>query len=191
MSFEEYNVFLCPKELSSIRRNQNLEDLAGISSALLAQFPEIKLDTYPLDHLEYPSRQEELFHVYQSQAGIIEIVLNLNKREGCCINISLRFAYCNPRIIYEPYCSIIEWLMARYSMYCEVMRDLAPSQECGADTIDKSDNVRAALIPSMDYNRKLWQLDAGSEEEAILRPGQAIERYMEPLYIAAGNTSHV
>ena len=32
--------------------------------------------------------------------------------------------------------------------------------------------------------KRLWQLDADTQEEAILRPGDAIARFMTPLYVS-------
>jgi hypothetical protein len=35
----------------------------------------------------------------------------------------------------------------------------------------------------MDYNRRFWQMDARTEEEAVLRPGEAMARFITPQLI--------
>ena len=71
--------------------------------------------------------------------------------------------------------------MTRYELYCRVDPDLAPEQQGVEDKVCDVHNLRTVLIPSMDYNRKFWQSDAQTEEEAILRPGDAVERFIMPL----------
>lgn len=110
--------------------------------------------------------------------GFEEFSIGLYPLEGSLI--SLRFAYTNPRSVYEPVFDFIGWAMCTYNLYCQVVPDLAPGQQPGIQIIHDARDVRSTLLPCIEYNRKLWQMDADTEEEAILRPGDAVARFITP-----------
>jgi hypothetical protein len=186
MGFEDYQVLICPEKHSPLWADNDMATLERIAVDIQIRWPEFHTDDVAVAHLQYPPRPEEAFLIYDTPAGLFQMLIMLNRRENNCVTISLRFAYCNPRSVYEPFCAVIEWLMRRYAMYCSVMRDLAPGQEGVSDEITDAGAVCAVLVPSMDYNRRLWQLDAGTEEEAVLRPGEAIARFVAPRYVSNG-----
>ena len=136
--------------------------------ALKCQWPEFQPDDQNYD-VGY-----EKIYVYQTSAGLIQLL-------ACCNGgLTLRFAYSNPRSVYMPFCAITEWLMRSYGFTCHLHSEPAPIQQGVSREITEPEQVCATLIPSMDYNRRLWQGDAGTEEEAILRPGHAIMRFITP-----------
>ena len=183
MGFESYSIVLCPNENSPLRRNQTAETLQTLAAELQERWTEFQVDTVALAHLEYPQHSGEMFLIYESAAGLFQAQLRLNASAENAVNLSLRFAFCNPPSVYEPFFAVTEWLMQYYALYCEVMSNLAPEQADITDIIETPDALRAVLLPSIEYNRRLWQLDAGTNAEAILRPNEAIACFIAPHFL--------
>ncbi len=107
---------------------------------------------------------------YETPTELFQIKLFLTDHDA--VHVSLRFAYCNPQSVDKPFCDIIEWIMTNYTMECYVISNLDPAQDEAEEnekilTVDK---VRPILIPAIQYNRRLWQQYAGTDEVAALRP---------------------
>lgn len=181
MGFEDYCVLVCPKNDSPLRSGNTEQAIGKLVGEVMKKWPAFSFDEIELEHLQYPKRRKDAFLVFETDQGLFQMLISLHK-PGYII-FSVRFAYCNPRTIYEPFCEVVAWLMRKYKMYCQIMRDLAPQQGDILKEIDVISDVPAVLTPSMDYNRRLWQLDAETEEEAILRPGEAIARFIAPKLI--------
>lgn len=81
-------------------------------------------------------------------------------------------AYCNPRSVYLPFAAVVAWLMRTQKMQGST---LVSEQNLDLTT---SEDVLKVLVPSMEANRHLWFQDAGTEQEACLRPDEAIERFI-------------
>lgn len=128
------------------------------------------------------------FLCYETDSFIFQLLVD---HSAACqsppVVVSLRFAYCNPRGIYEPFCDVTERLMQRYQLDCHPMRDLEPPVEgkfrLVMEAIRDPSRIRSILVPSMDYNRLLWQSDVGTTEEAALRPEDAIMRFVAPRFV--------
>jgi hypothetical protein len=184
MGFEEYSVLVYPKEDSPLASGGDSATLDRVVTEVQAEWPVFHPDEVEMAHLVYPKRAEEVYLVYETAEGLIQMVVRLNPAQNNSIRFSLRFAYSNPRSVYQLFCAMVEWLIQHYQMYCHVEPDLAPEQKDVSDEIDQAEDVRSVLIPSMDYNRKLWQIDAQTEEEAILRPGDAVARFIYPRLVS-------
>jgi hypothetical protein len=191
MGFEEYSVLVCPKEGSPLYSNNSVAALNQVALEIEAEWPEFHPDDVEMAHLANTKRAEEDFWVYETSEGLIQLIMRLNPDQGHSIRFSLRFAYSNPRSVYRPFCAMVEWLMQHYRMVCHVVPDLAPEQKGVSDNIDQADQVCAILIPSMDYNRRLWHLDAGTDAEAILRPGDAVARFIFPKLVSEEKSGSV
>jgi len=172
MGFEAYSIVLCPNEQSPLRTNQTPETVQSIAADIQERWTEFQSDAVASAYLEYPPRNDEEFLVYHTAEGLFQVRLSLNPRLGNAVNLSLRFAYCNPATVYEPFFAVTEELMRRYDLYCEVMSDFAPEQAGVPDTIETPDTLRAVLLPSIEYNRRLWQLDSDTDTE----PAAALTR---------------
>jgi hypothetical protein len=169
MGFEAYTVHLVPCSYSPLATGQQTDAIQRIVNDLRQKWPVLRSDETELRSLVCPLVPGEACLVYQTAQGLIQIMLTPCRGQA---SVSLRFAYCNPRSVYQPFTAMIAWLMERHQMHGYVMAsdklpDLSNPQE-----------VETVLVPSMDYNRRLWQQDAGTSEEAILRPGEAIERFI-------------
>jgi hypothetical protein len=125
----------------------------------------------------------ERLYALETTIGIIQLSAQLDIAKSSLVLV-MRFAYCNPRSIQELFCDIASWLMQRYQLYCHVVADLAPEQQSESDNIYSAAQVCLLLMPSMDYNRRLWQLDIGTGEEAILRPGDAVARFAAQKFVS-------
>ena len=168
MGFESYTVILspCPEAPHAACR---IADVSHLAQDLMNRWPEIRPDEAELSGLVYPARPGETFLIYEGQDGVFQILLSLSQEQ---ISASVRFAYCNPRSIYSPFAAVVGWLMRTRKMQGWTL-----VSEQSLD-VNSSEDVLKVLIPSMDANRRLWFLDAGTEEEACLRPDEAIERFI-------------
>lgn len=164
--------------------NVDLPALSRVVTELQAEWPCIQPDAVERNSRPYGPGPDEIFLMHHTSDGLIQINPQLARRKHDVATFSLRFAYCNPRTVYEPFCALIEWLMRRYHMFCHNCRDLAPEQRGLSDDIDDPADVRRMLVPSMDYNRALWQLDFGREEAAV-RPDEALVRFVLPHCVPA------
>ena len=175
MGFEAYTVVLVPKQTFLAGTGQSIPVAQNLVKDLLQRWPLIRSDEEELKCLSYPLMPGQVCLVYETAQGLFQM---LTPGRGQ-VTVSIRFAYCNPRTVYKPFIEIIVWLMERYEMCASVM--------ASDDISDLTDFQQAedVLIPSMDYNRRLWQADVGTNEEAILRPGDAIIRFMSPHYLSA------
>ncbi len=171
MGFEPYTIFLVPKQLSPSITDRSKSSVQQVIGELRQKWPSVRLDEEELGCLSYPPIPGEVYLVHETMQGLIQILLTPSQGE---ITVSVRFAYCNPRSVYKPFMDIIAWLMERYEMYASVM--------ASDDIPDLTDpqKVEDVLVPSMDYNRRLWQTDTGTSEEAILRTGDAVARFVTP-----------
>lgn len=183
MSFEAFEVHLYPRPDSRVRCTEDLATVKALVNEVQTKWPQFRLDEVEITRMFEPLRANEALLVYETSEGLIQLGIRLERAQSSVV-FSLRFAYCNPVSVYEPFCNMVEWLMRCYGLYCHVVPDLAPKQQGLSDNIASAESVRAILVPSMDYNRQLWKLDANSEEEAILRPGEAVERFIVPRFVS-------
>lgn len=154
--------------------------LDALMHELYQQWPALCLDALE-SSLAYPPLADNVrIFVYESPEGLFQLTAQHDDANDC-LTFALRFAYCNPRSIYHPFCAMVSWLMRRYNLLCHVVSGLAPSQEGLSKEITDPEKVCDVLTASMDYNRRLWQLDTHSEEDAILRPGDAMARFVATL----------
>lgn len=179
MGFEDYVVLIESTRTPEFWMDVSGRPLTYIREEIAARWPSIHTDNVELAHLQYPPSPEQLFLCSHTSGGLFQILVSVGNSTRPFVVVSLRFAYCNPRTVYEPFCAFIEWLMDKWSMSCTMMREPAPEQGNITRTMGDPREVRPVLIPSMDYHRKLWRLDAGTEE-AILRPHEAINRFITP-----------
>ena len=188
---KEFSVDLCPQSKSSLHSGNDLATFRSVVNEIRREWPVLCQDDVEISRLMYPKRLDEEILVSDTPDGLFQVFVWLQHLNTDDVGISLRFAYSNPRTVYEPFCSLVEWLMKHYDLCCYISADLAPEQQGIGDTICEADNLRSILVPSMEYNRWLWQGDVQTEEEAILRPGDAVARFMTPLYINNPQASSV
>lgn len=179
MGFEDYTVVLYPSRVSLLWTVDGKEAVEKLRVSLLKCWTEIHVDDVEMAHLQYRTNDEESFLVYESPHGLIQILIKTRKEDHDVVIVSIRFAYCNPKRIVDLFINIVIWLMDTFSMECYVLRDFAPEQREAKDRLTKTEDIRSVLEPSIEYNRKLWQKDAGYEE-ACLRPGEALARFISP-----------
>ncbi len=178
MGFEDYQVMLTPRPVSVLASGGTPRLVEEIAAEIRQTWPAFVRDEWEVAHLDYPKRPDEVFLVYDTPREIFQMCLGINTWQNDPVDFSLRFAYCNPRTIYEPFCAVVEGLMERYNLICHPMRDLGPLDETEDQDICSPADVRRLLVPSMNYNRRLWFLDAQTTEEAALRPKEAIARFI-------------
>ena len=67
---------------------------------------------------------------------------------------------------------MVAWLMRRYQLRCcnFLVSTTGQYQKIFVNRM----RFLKYLIPSMDENRRLWQLDAGMQEDKRWRPGEAL-----------------
>lgn len=176
MGFEAYTVLLVPCPTSPLVTGSHAGTVQRLVNEMRQEWPDIRMDEEELDCRTYPPQPGEAFLVYETSLGLFQIMLGLHQEQ---VTASVRFAYCNLRSVYRPFTSVIAWLMERYGM-----RGYTMAADQSQDLNDPQE-VLTVLKPSMDYNRHLWQIDAGTSEEAGLRPGEAIERFILPLCLSA------
>ncbi len=172
MGFESYTVMLTPCPSSPLATAQNAETLQRLVNEIVQSNYHICPDDEEIGHLPYTPHSGEAFLVYKTALGLYQMLLKAHEQQ---VHISLQFAYCNPRTIYKPFISMVANLMRRYGLQSYVMASDKPLDLCDPQTAEK------ILTPSMDYNRHLWQADAGMNQEDILRPGEALERFVQQM----------
>ena len=178
MGFEAFEVYLYPIAGSPMGSTIESATLSALVSEMQTLWPEFRSDTVEIAHLFKPLSANAAILVYETSEGLLQLGVHFDPAYPM---FALGFAYCNPRSVDGPFCAITEGLMQRYGLYCHIHPDLAPEQEGISVDIVALERVRAVLIPSIEYNRKLWHSEVGTEEEAILRPGDAVARFMTPL----------
>ncbi len=187
MSFEEYRIVLNPQPNSPLRAENDLASFRRLLQDIQCAWPTLRPDEREIARLMPPITPEQEILFSETPEGLFQIKLRLGGYGSDCqqdaVAISLVFAYSNPRSVYKPVCAVTEWLMARYLLSCDVVEDLAPEQqqEGVSNVVHDAGHLCDVLVPSMDYNRKFWFLDAQTEEEAVLRSGEAVERFIIPL----------
>lgn len=178
MGFESYTVILLPQQTALPGTDRGIDTVQQIVGDLRQKWPVIRLDEEEaeLHSLSFPLTKGESCLVYETAEGLFQMLLTPS---GMQVSISLRFAYCNPRTVYQPFSEVTAWMMKRYQ------RDASVMASDDLPDLTNPQDVERILIPSMDYNRRLWQADVRTDEEAILRPGDAIVRFMSPHYLNA------
>ncbi len=73
--------------------------------------------------------------------------------------------------------SELSLMMETYSLSLHLCADNAPGVPL-PDEITETNDLCNLLLPAMDYNRKLWQLDMQTTEEVALRPGDAVAHFL-------------
>lgn len=185
MSFEAFEVYLYPAHSAQNKEGSETALSGGttlneLAQELQKQWPALRIDALEINRAYPTFAQNVRVFVYELPQGLFQLTAQ-HDDANACLTFALRFAYCNPRSIYHPFCGVVSWLMRHYDLNCLVVSDLAPGQESLSDEITDPDKVCDVLVASMDYNRRLWQLDTHTEENAILRPGDAMARFVAPL----------
>jgi len=178
VSFEAFEVHLHPIGASCLC-SADPAKMEEVLCVVQAQWPEFHPDEVEIARLYKPLQLNERLLVYETAVGLIQLSARLDVANGRLV-LAMWFAYCNPRRVEELTCNMVEWLMHRYQLYCHISADLAPEHQGEPDDVYATEKVRSLLLSSMDYNRRLWQLDAGNGEEAVLRPGDAVARFIAP-----------
>src|SRR5438445_302693 len=99
-----------------------------------AQWPEFHPDEVEIARLYPPLQPNERLFVHETSAGLIQLNTRVDLASGRLV-IAMRFAYCNPRSIQELFCSMVEWLIQRFQLYCHIASDLAPDQQSESDDV--------------------------------------------------------
>lgn len=186
MGFEDYSVILLPTEAVTLQQDDNAWTLDDAENELRMMNSFIVEDKIAISKTLNIDNIHNRYMCYNTDTEIFQILLNSDTR-GSSIRYSLRFAYCNPRTIYLPFCKIVRCIMQRHQLSCYVMRDLDPSTQTTKKdkaVIEDPSLIEAVLVPSIDHNRLFWQADAKTTEEAALRPEEAIEHFIVPLLMA-------
>lgn len=177
MGFQDYHVLLGPKTEASQIDSPEMLNVQDIADFVMSQWPSV-----------FPDVQEEgvlgkrIPLVYRTEFEIFQMLIYL--RENPLASwFSLRFAYINPRTVYDPFCQMVKWLIHNFNYECYVMRELSLSDDLGIDNtgnevIRKVEDVDQTLILSMDYNREKWRKYAG-DVEAPLRPTEVLRWFEE------------
>ncbi len=179
MGFESYTVVLTPQRMTLPAADRNVTGVQQIVGELQQKWPVIRLDEEELSSRSSPPAKGEACLVYETAQGLFQVLLTPSQGQ---VSVSVRFAYCNPRAVYRPFIEVVSWLMERYRMQAYVM-----ASDSIPDLTDPR-KVAATLIPSMDYNRSLWQTDVRTTEEVVLRPAEAVERFVSPRVLNASLT---
>lgn len=169
MGFESYTVSLSSRPGAPHTNCQNADNISHLTRELMQCWPEICPDDIEMSELPYPAQPGETFLVYEGLNGVFQIMLSQSQER---IKASVRFAYCNPRSVYLPFAAVVAWLIRTQKMQGGTL-----VSEQNLDLTSAKD-VLKILTPSMEANRRLWFRDAETEEEACLRPEEAIERFI-------------
>jgi hypothetical protein len=186
MGFEDFLVQLRRAPEVTLSGATGVPPPQEIAEQLGSKWPCIRRDVEAEGYLPYPMRSDELFLCFETPEALFQLLLRHTSTLPIkSLIIELRFAYCNPRAVVDPFCEVIAWLMQRYGLQCELTRDLGPRDVNGRfpelEPIEDPTHVRQALLPAIEYNRQLWVQDVASDEELPLRPEEAIEHFVWPL----------
>lgn len=179
MGFEEFSVALLPFVQSPFYGGNDTESTARIVQEIRAEWPNFQNDDVEIARLYEPLPTGVFMLSSESEAGLIQLTVQLGYSRMDAVALWVRFAYCNPRSVDALFCSVVEWLMRAYCLHCRVEANLAPTREAQREISDP-DALCDALLPSIEFNRLLWQSDAGTAETAVLRPGDAVARFITP-----------
>ncbi len=182
MSFEEFRVSVVPEPNSPFAKGCDTVMFQQVIAEIRSTWQEIRPDIAETERLFSPKEEREELLVYHSAAGLFQLTVLLGNVQPDTISVHLRVAYCNPRTVHAPFCDVIAGLMDRYTL-CAYCSEPAPPGGDMRETIPDLRDVRTVLIPRLDYNRGFWQQDAQTTEEAILRPGDAVARFIMPLTV--------
>ena len=178
MGFESFSVLLSPLDA-----DDDTITAQRLVSQAKRQWPDLRTDALTSSEREKASGRGEIYLLRETSGGLMQMIA-WREKASCAVRVELRFAYCNPTSIDAPFCEMTAWLMRKYRMRCHVAPDLAPEQANVSDDMDGPDNVSEILLPSIAYNRRLWQADADTMETAALRPGDAIAKFIAPRLLA-------
>ena len=177
MSFEEFRVSVIPQPGSPFAKGCDVTLFRHVVRDIQTIWPAIKPDTIETMRLFSPKEEREELLVHQTEAGLFQLTVLWGNVRPDTISIHLRLAYCNPCTIYAPFCSVVEELMRRYKM-CAYCSEPAPPGADARETLCQHKDIRAVIIPRIVYGKVLWYSDVQSAEEAILRPGDAVARFV-------------
>ena len=168
----DYQVMLHPTSESKHSGGKSFDDIDLMAHEILNAWSEIRRDSsIHNDTYSIPL-------VFDSEKEIFQILLGLDWQDSH-VFVSLRFAYCNPKSIFESFCSVIEWLMANYQMQCQLMRrGNEGSGNVDVAVVNFPNQIRGTLIPSMELMRNNWMLLPGATEAKLL-PSEALHRFYQ------------
>lgn len=168
MGFESFYVQLDPSEHSSLSRKAEVETFFRLTKEIRCAWPVLVAE-------RIDGTSATL--TYKTKEGLFLLSLFESNRT---FRFGMEVAYCNPKTVIEPFCRLTEDLMERYALSCHIGTDLSPEQDANLSDFSDPSLVRKVVPSAWEYNRRLWQLDAGTDEEAILRPGEAIAHFITP-----------
>lgn len=178
MGFECYTVCLLPVRACQSHIRGSAEAVRSMGEAMIKMWPGICCDYLEVADLPHVRAADHEYLIYKSPLGCIQILLEPGENDS--VVTSLRFAYCNPRTVVSPFCDMIIWSMKKFGTRCDIMSNLDPGQDCQLKGITDPDAVRGVVGPSVDYNRRAWQRDAGSSDELCCSPGEAVAHFIYP-----------
>ncbi|MBV9848123.1 MAG: hypothetical protein JO250_00405 [Armatimonadetes bacterium] len=181
MGFESFTVLLTPCDESPLQRGQDAGSVARLAEDIQRRWPSVRADDLERDEIAHHVRPSDIFLFSETEAGLYQMLLQVHHDGNA--SISLRFALCNPRSVYAPFCAMVSWLMECYQLRCCNLSYVPPT-DSGEDFCDAR-VVAEALTPSMDENRRLWQLDADMQEEQRWRPGEALAWFVRTRCVPA------
>ena len=103
--------------------------------------------------------KEEPYYEYRDDKHVVE----LEVRSGKGVEVSLRFALCNPATVDDVFLDLINELSDKFSFDLKVM--------------DSNDQRVSQIKNGIDYKRNLWIKDFG-DEIAALGCDEAINRFI-------------
>ena len=174
MGFESFTVVLTPCGGSPLLKDRDAGSITRLAEDIQRHWPSVRPDDVERDEMAQYVQPNDVYLFSETEAGLFQMLLH-DGHEGN-ISISLRFALCNPRTVYEPYCAMVSWLMRRYQLQCCNFSSVSLER---TDDFCDANAVAEILTPSMDENRWLWQLDADMEEEQRWRPGDALAWFIK------------
>lgn len=148
--------------------------------AIRAARSELQYDDLEISRLYPPTDWWMPILVHESPQGLFQISFGLQGKEDDELYVFMRFAYCNPRSVYVPFCEVAALLMRMFDLQCLCDEDYPEEMKDAPHVIENSDWLLDILAPSMDLNKSYWHSDAETTEEAILRPGDAVARFIVP-----------
>ena len=184
MSFEEFRVGVVPKPELPLASGCDVVLFRQVVRDLLARWDDLRPDADDSYRFFSPKDEREEFLVHESEAGLFQVKVLLGNVRPDTISFHLRVAYSNPRTVLIPFFAVVEDLMLRYAM-CATCSEPVLSSADARHTIDDAEAVHATFAPRFDFNKAFWHDDVQTGKEAILRPGDAVARFVTPQLIAA------
>lgn len=183
MGIEDLSIVLKPNISRGMHSMFNTIAVDHIESEITNIYDAIEIDPIGFE-LYHPICPLDRILRYNGPEGIFQVHVNAVCNTGLVRALEIRVAYCNPNSVVVPMSNFVQWAMNRYDLELNILRD-GPAG--GLPSTLNSENADKLITEVFNYQKSFWLLDFPLADNAVLRPEEAIERFVLPECIDPNN----